>query len=248
MAKMTLDDLVAQLRAAYGSNLRSIVLYGSAAGGERTAKRSDHNVLVIVDHLGFDALRKVAAVARAWGETGNPPPLTFTDVEWRSSADIFPMEYADILERNVVLHGDPPFDGIRVDPDHLRLQLEFESMGKLLKLRQGVLASGGDGKRLLELLEVSLGTVLVIFRAFLRLHGRPVPTDNAALAGEVAAVAGFDVGPFHRAIRHVRGDGRLTGAEAEPVTMAYVDAVERLVRYLDRYRHPEHRNNGGGSP
>ena len=38
-----------------------------------------------------------------------------------------------------------PFDGIRVDPKDLRLQLEQEAMGKLIKLRQGVLASGNDG-------------------------------------------------------------------------------------------------------
>ena len=31
MARMTLDELVAQLRAAYGAGLRSVVLYGSAA-------------------------------------------------------------------------------------------------------------------------------------------------------------------------------------------------------------------------
>jgi predicted nucleotidyltransferase len=31
---MTLDDLVGQLREAYGDTLRSIVLYGSAVAGE----------------------------------------------------------------------------------------------------------------------------------------------------------------------------------------------------------------------
>src|SRR3954469_23669105 len=112
MAKMTLDELVSQLRAAYGTELRSVVLYGSAAAGEHIPKRSDYNVLVVVDSLSLDKLRAVAAVARAWAEAGNPPPLTLTSREWRSSADIFPMEYADILERHKVLHGEAPFDGL----------------------------------------------------------------------------------------------------------------------------------------
>ena len=34
MATMTLDELVSQLRAAYGAELRAVVLYGSAAAGE----------------------------------------------------------------------------------------------------------------------------------------------------------------------------------------------------------------------
>src|SRR5882762_6676312 len=111
MARMTLDELVSQLRGAYGGALRSVVLYGSAARGEHTAKRSGYNVLVIVDALDAARLSAASAASRAWTEAGNPAPLTLTTSEWRGSADIFPMEYADILERHKVLHGDPPFDG-----------------------------------------------------------------------------------------------------------------------------------------
>jgi len=96
---MTLEELVGQLQKVYGAQLRSVVLYGSAAAGEHIPKRSDYNVLVIVDELTMEHMRAGAAVARAWGEDGNPPPLTFTLDEWQGSSDIFPMEYADILER-----------------------------------------------------------------------------------------------------------------------------------------------------
>ena len=48
MAKMTLDDLTAQLRKAHGDQLTAVVLYGSAARNERPDQRSDLNVLVIV--------------------------------------------------------------------------------------------------------------------------------------------------------------------------------------------------------
>ena len=51
MATMTLDELVTQLRAAYGARLSSVVLYGSAAGGEHIPNRSDYNVLVLLDSL-----------------------------------------------------------------------------------------------------------------------------------------------------------------------------------------------------
>src|SRR3954452_25264513 len=159
MARMTLDELVSQLRAAYGSALRSIVLYGSAAAGEHIAKKSDYNVLVIVDDLDPTRLAAASAASRAWTDSGNPAPLTLTTNEWKGSSDIFPMEYADILERHRVLSGDPPFDGIRVNISDLRLQLEQEAMGKLIKLRQGVLASGGDGQRQLDLLAASLSAI-----------------------------------------------------------------------------------------
>src|SRR6185437_814024 len=135
MAKLTLDELVTQLKAAFGDDLTSVVLYGSAAGGEHNPKRSDQNVLVIVRKIPMSAARAIAASAKAWADAGNPPPLVMTADEWRGSADIFPMEYADILERHRVLYGNAPFDGLAVKQEDLRLQLEHEAMGKLLKLR-----------------------------------------------------------------------------------------------------------------
>jgi hypothetical protein len=234
MANMTPEVLVEQLRAAYGSELRSVVLYGSAAAGEHIPKRSDLNVLVLVDALSLEKLSAAAAVARAWSEGGNPPPMTLTMGEWRGSADIFAMEYADILERHKILYGESPFDGIRVDPRDLRLQLEHEAMGKLLRLRQGVLASGGDSRRQLELLAASLSTIMVIFRAVVRLQGEVPPKDNLALSQAVAGYARFDAAPFGRVVRHVRGEQAIASGEVQSVIAGYLAGMEKLVAHLDR--------------
>src|SRR5918999_359613 len=222
MAKMSLDELVAQLRAAFGAELRSVVLYGSAASGEHIPKQSDYNVLVLVDALDVARLDAVAAVVRAWSEAGNPPPFTLTADEWRRSADVFPMEYSDIQERHRVLYGAPPFDGVRVAQADLRRQLESEAMGKLLHLRQGVLAAGGDGKRQLELLEASKSTIMVLFRATMRLHGRTPPSDTLDLCREVGGLAGLDPEPFVRVVRHARGEAKLKPGDARALLTQYV--------------------------
>ncbi len=236
MARMTLDELVKQLRAAYGTALRSIVLYGSSAGGEAGNKKQDHNVLVIVDSLDASRLRAASAASRAWVDAGNHAPLTLTHDEWLGSADIFPMEYADILDRHRVLHGEPPFDGIRVDLRDLRLQVEQEAMGKLLRLRQGLLSAGNDQDRELELLSESISSVLVEFRAFLRLHSAQPPKDNVQLVETVGQRAGFDPAPFVRVVRHIRGDPTLRPAEAGDVLAGYLRGMERLVSYLDHFQ------------
>jgi len=235
MARMTLEELVVQLRAAWGASLRAVVLYGSAAAGELIPNRSDYNVLVLVDELGAERLRSASSVARAWKEGGNPPPLTFTTNEWQASSDIFPMEYADILERHRVLDGSFPVEGIRVDPGHLRLQLENEAMGKLLRLRQAVMVAGADTKQQLEVLSASLSTFMVIFRATARLHGEVPPTDYSALCALVTRVTSVDTAPFARVVRHVRGEATLGGAEIGTVLAGYVNGVQRLVAHLDRH-------------
>ena len=235
MAKMTLDDLVAQLRAAYGPSLRAVVLYGSAAGGEHRPGRSDNNVLVVVETLGMAQLRAVAATARAWGETGHPPPLTLTVAEWLSSTDVFPMEYADILDRHRVLYGTLPLEGLSVAPDDLRTQVEQQTLGKLLQLRGGILTAGGVPKRQLELLEASLSTLMVVFRGVVRMHGGRPPADYEALAEQVGKAAGFDPAPFVRVVRHTRGSEKLAPDAAEGILGAYLDALGALVAHVDRY-------------
>ncbi|MGH7633842.1 MAG: nucleotidyltransferase domain-containing protein [Gemmatimonadaceae bacterium] len=234
MAKMTLDELVAQLQKAFGTGLEAVVLYGSAAAGEHIPKRSDFNVLVLVHELGLAELEREAAIARAWGEAGNPPPLTMTLGEWRGSSDVFPMEYADVLDRHRVLYGTPPFDGIAVNKRDLRLQLEHESMGKLLQLRQGVLAAGGDRKKQVDLLGASVSTFMVIFRALLRFAGESPPADYERLVEAVSKRTGMNVAPFVRVIRHHRGSEPLPERDVQEVLAGYLAGTHALVDYLDR--------------
>ena len=235
MATMTLDELVKQLRAAYGSRLASVVLYGSAAAGDHVPSKSDYNVLVLLDHIEPSTLAAASAVARAWREAGTPPPMTMTMAEWRSSSDVFPMEYGDILERHKVLFGDPPFDGISISPEHLRLQLESQVMGKLLQLRQGTLLAGNDGKRQLELLDASFSTIMVLFRAVSRLAGVTPPADTVPVVELVAARAGIDATAFTRVALHRRGEARIPPDEAGAVLTQYLTGVERLNAYLDTF-------------
>jgi predicted nucleotidyltransferase len=235
MAKMTLDELVSQLRAAFGGELRAVVLYGSAAAGEHLPRKSDYNVLVLVESLAANRLMAASAAAKAWSDAGNPAPLMLTTSEWEHHADVFPMEYADVLERNKTLFGELPTN-VRVDHEHLRLQLEHEAMGTLLQLRRAALAAGTDGKAQLELLESVSSTVMVILRAVLRLAKQAPPTDNVQLSEQVAALSGADAAPFVRVIRHKRGEAAaaIRPGDAGGVLAAYLASMDSLVRYLDQ--------------
>lgn len=232
---MKLDELVTQLRAAYGSTLRSVLLYGSAVAGEHIAKRSDYNVLVILDAVPLDRLAAVGAVLRAWAEADNPHPMTFTAAEWKSSADVFPMEYADILERHQLLYGEDPTKEVTVARSDLRLQVEQQALGKLLHLRRGAMAAGDDGSEQIKLLEASLSAIMVVFRGVVRLHGEVPPQDYHELSALVGSQAGFDPSPMQRAVKHLRGSEKLKKEEAQSVLAGYMAGMEALVSYLDRF-------------
>ena len=233
MAKMTLEELTKQLTAVYGDALRAVVLYGSAARGERLTKHSDLNVLVIVDAIGMEHLRREAAVASAWRESGNPPPLTLTVDEWRGSADIFPIEYGDILAHHKVLAGSLPLDGIGVDRVHLRLQLEHEAMGKLLRLRHAIIAAGNDERALRELLERSISSLVTLMRAAARLLTGAPPADSEQLLAMLAEGSGLDTTPFLRVLRYARGAEPLDSQGVSEEVERYLAETQAFVRWLD---------------
>jgi predicted nucleotidyltransferase len=232
---MTVDELVSQLRGVYGDTLRSVILYGSSVAGEHIPKHSDYNVLIVLDSIPLDRLAAIGSVLRSWGEDNNPPPMIFTSAEWKSSADVFPMEYADILERHKVLHGEDVTQGITVERTDLRLEVEQQALGKLLHLRRGAMAAGDDGDIQLRVMENSLSSIMVVFRSVVRLAGDVPPQDYIALSRDVAARAGFDAGPVNRIIEHVRGTRKIAKKEAGAVLVGYLGEMESLVAWLDRF-------------
>jgi hypothetical protein len=232
---MTLDELVEQLRGAYGETLRAVVLYGSAVAGEHIQKQSDYNVLVIVDDFSLDRLRATSAVARGWRDSGNPAPMTFTTQEWRTSSDVFPMEYADILERHKVLYGDVPLDGITIDPAALRLQAEHEALGVVFRLRQRVLIAGTDTAEQLKLLTASLSSLMIIFRSILRLHGQTPPQNYVELVRDASERAGFDAAPFYDVIYHVRRERTIPKDRAGSVLAGCLRGMEAAAAHIDAF-------------
>jgi hypothetical protein len=115
------------------------------------------------------------------------------------------------------------------------LQVEHELRSKAIQLREGYLISGEVPEEMGRLLTASLATFLTLFRAVLRLAGKPVARSSRELVASVAADLGFDPGPVLEVL-HARG---AVGSFAPPgscsVATGYLDAVERTVRWLDAY-------------
>ncbi|HYW50972.1 MAG TPA: hypothetical protein VE861_10210 [Gemmatimonadaceae bacterium] len=233
-SSIAIGELVGALESLYGGALRSVVQFGSAVAGETMSGHSDTNLLIIVDAIPLAALLTKADAIRKWTAAGNPAPLLLTLDEWRSSSDIFAMEYADILHRHQVLVGESPFEGIVVKPSDLRLHVERETMGKLLQLRRAIMSVDSEPSLQLRLLVNGLSTLMVIFRGVARVSGTQPPTDYVRLSAEVGALAGFDARPFERLVQHARHQVQIPAGDATQVLTGVLSAMERLVAFLDR--------------
>ena len=228
------EELARDLQRTYGDGLVSAVLYGSAARGDFHEGVSDLNVLVLLRDTAPATLRRGAALARGWVEEGNPPPLVMGIEEWRRSADVFPIELSDIRDAHRVLHGEDPFAGIRIDPSDLRHQCEHELKGKSIQLRERYLFSSVEPEELGQVLKKSLSTFLVLFRAVLRLLGEEGVRDPEQVILRTAQRAGFDPAPLLEILRARREARRFHPDAEDRVVVGYLDAVARVVDFVDR--------------
>lgn len=222
-----------KLKEIFGESLISVVLYGSAARGDYRLGTSDLNLLVIAEGMGIVELRGVAPLARDWVADGNPPPLMLSEAEWRGSADVFALEYSDIRDAHVILAGRNPFEGVHIRRDHLRHQVEHEFRSKKIQLREGYLAMGEVPEELGHLLVRSLSSFLTLFRALLRMDGRPVPRENWELIEAAASHVGFPADPLLEVLRARESGETFEISLDDMLPAAYLAVVEQSVAWLD---------------
>jgi hypothetical protein len=229
------EVLATRLEAALGTRLKTLLLYGSAArgAGAHAPGRSDVNTLLICDVADEALFAALEPPLKDWVRSGQPPPLILTEEEWRDAANVFAIEYEDMRAAHRVLAGRDPWVGVVVRPEDVRRQLERELIGKLVRLRQGYVATREEGPALTRMIAVSLGGFFTMLRAALRLAGRPVPEPSADLLAQAAAAIGFPAEPLADLAAHAGGGARLKLRPRDPRAAAYLAAVARTAQFVD---------------
>jgi predicted nucleotidyltransferase len=224
-----LVPLLKELDAGFGSSY-SAVVYGSAAREDFVPGHSDINLMLVLPSLDPAVLRKLGPAFTRWRKTGHLPPLLLTPAELRRSADAFPLEIHDLKAAYVIVRGSDPLSDITVRRADLRVALERDARGKLLRLRQGYAETGGKRDRITGLARLTVGGVLLLCRSALFLAGRRGSADPVVMIAELSGIAGFDPAALADLAAH-RGDSawRCPPERFE----AYLVTVERLVGFLD---------------
>lgn len=241
--RMSPESLVAELRNAIGDDLRSVVLYGSAAAGDFVQGASDYDVLIVAKSLDVDTLQKLSGPIRAWIGSGNPPPQCFTPEELENSADAFPIEFLDMQQSRKLIYGADPLASLAIADDHLRLQLERELKGKLLLLRQKGMLVIDQPRELQNLLIASATTFLVLSRAALRLFQKEVPRQKVVALRELSKHLSLEIRPIVTLaeMREQKLDAPKTEAQVKTLFREYLATLEKLVAAIDVHLHPSHK-------
>ncbi len=230
-----LNHLVEDLRAAYGENLASIVLYGSVAAGDKVELRSDHNLLIVLKRIALEDLRLSQTTIRDWLALGQPMPVYFTVEELKRAADVFPIEFLQMEQARKILHGSDPFELVEISSANLRHQTEYELRTKLIQLRRLYVPASASAEKLAALMNDSLASFAALFRAVLILHGQEPRVGKAESVRATVSLLKLDGSPFERIFElRAKTKSTLTEAEANRVFAGYMAQIERVIEAVDR--------------
>jgi len=219
---------------ALPEQVRSIILFGSAAAGDFIEGTSHYDLLLAAEPLGVTELEALAPTIREWRSAGHPIPLLFTPAQLAASADAFAIEFLEMQHARRVLYGQDLIAGLKINPAHVRIHLERELKGKSLALRDRYVLAAGDRQLIAVLLTESLSTFLSLFRTALRLHEPDAPTGKLDALRALARRISFDPQPF-LTVEELRERRRgLRGIDTQALFNQYWQAIETVTDAVDR--------------
>jgi hypothetical protein len=246
MTDMAFSDAVQtlerELREILGGRLQSLVVYGerarrpAPAGGGHAPAGHGHDAppthtMAIIEALTPEDLRACALRVEAWHGAGLATPLLIAAHEFDQSLDVFPLEFGAILADHTIVAGENPFATLAVDPADVRRACEVQARSHLLHLREGYLETRGNGGALAVLIVRSAAAFAALVTSIARLQGHATddPASAARHVERLLGTSGSAVGEV-AGLAHAHD---ISSADAERLFAPYLDAVNRLVAYVD---------------
>ncbi len=227
-----IDDL----KQTHGSNLASVILYGSAAAGDFIPHESDYNLLVALFEITPKDLRNAHACMREWNKMGHPIPVYFTVDEIKHAGDVFPIEFHFMERARKVLYGFDVLDGVVISDKYLRHQTEFEFRSKLIKLRREYIHASTSVELLVNLMADSLTSFSALFRAVLLLLGDEPPVVKTDIVNLTVEKLNIDGKSFAKIfdIRENENIESLTITSANQLFADYLEQIGLVIQAVDK--------------
>ncbi len=218
---------------AFGKDLISLILYGSAAGGAYVKGKSDINILVILTPEGINRLEAGFALVKSWRKRNVAVPLVMTKAFMASSLDAYPIEFFNMKNNSILIHGENVLESLVFKPEDLRLQIERELKGKILLLREGYLESGGSERPVRQLIRKSLTAFVSIFNAMLYLKQAQAPHNKRETIKEMNKVFAIDAAVLMLCFEISQDKDKFSGKEVIDVFKKYLQEVEKACDIID---------------
>ncbi len=215
-------------------NLKSISLYGSAAGDDFVAGKSNINVLAVMERIDPPDLKKSLKLVESGRKKGIVAPLLITMEHIRTSTDTFPVEFLEMKENYRLVYGKDVLKDLSISPKNIRLQCEQQIKGGLIRLYQVYLEIGMKEKRIKELMINSLGSLIPVFRNILRLKGMEVSVRKLEIVNAVSEAFSLNRELLQNILKMKKGIK--VDESIEAMFGDYLEEIEKLGIEVDRMK------------
>ena len=234
-----LSEFLRSAQSSFHAQLKSVVLFGSAAEG-KLRPTSDVNLMLILsafEQQSADQLREPFRLAHA---AIHLRAMFLLSEEIPAAVSSFAPKFADILRRRVILFGEDPFALISISREDEIRQLKQLLLNITLRLRAAYVVRSVREEQLAYFIAASIGPLRASASALLELEGRPAPSPHQAFEHLGASLSLSGWGDFLRTIdsiqdAHLAQPGNVRRLffrllEFTQFTMARVDALQRGAR------------------
>ena len=225
--KQVLDDFLQAARNSFGADLRSVVLYGSAAEGKLRAT-SDVNLILVLssfERSKADLLRGPLRIAQAAIELR---PMFLLKDEIAPAARSFASKFADILRRRSILFGDDPFVDLSIPREIEIAQLRQQLWNLSLRFRASYVARSLREEQLAVSIAESAGPLRSCAAALLELEGQQPGSPQQALEKIASVLAETQSMDLLLCISQAQETRSLAPGKAAPVLFQLMDLAERM--------------------
>lgn len=222
-----LTDFSNAAQQAFGEDLVSLTLYGSAAEG-RLRATSDVNLLLVLkrfERAAADRMREPLRYARA---AVDAHVMFILQDELDEAMEAFAVKFADIAARHRVLLGDDPFAGIDPSREALVRRLRQMLLNLQLRLRERYVLVSLREEQLAMAIAEAAGPLRAAAASLLHLEGvetLPPKESLARVTGEFADPSLLAALPH---VSEAREMGQLSPGEAGATMLALIELVRRL--------------------
>jgi predicted nucleotidyltransferase len=227
-----LHDFVEVAHSAFGTALRSVVLYGSGAEG-RLRATSDVNLILVLsafDRSQADQVREALRMAEAAIRLS---AMFLLETEIEAAVEAFAEKFADVLRRRHVLYGDDPFISLAVARQTAIARLKQVLLNQILRLRALYVLRSRREEQLALVVADATGPLRSSAASLLELEGHAAASPKEALRLVASALPEPDWETVLARLSEARETRRLPPGVAGDTLFRLIELAMRMRSRVD---------------
>lgn len=228
-----LSTLIAAARESFGSDLRSVVLFGSGAEG-KLRMTSDVNLLFILNRFIQSQIDTIREPLRAAHVAARVEVMFLLDSELKTAADAFAVKFSDISRRHLVLYGENLVKGLTPSRDAKIQKLKQILVNLVLRLRARYAMTSLREEQLATVIAEAAAPLRAAAATLLELEGQSAPSPKEALETVLKSLKWDRWKETVDFVSEAREKRSLPSGVGPSVVFRLIEIAEGLGAYLER--------------